>query len=423
MASPFRADDFDSTSGGDAVNVAVAAPVNNRVIIDLSQDDSDNDTMPMDIVEILDSPVLAERPIQHRFDVDRFTLLFDNAQVNPPPLSTLQNSATATTSTYTAPAAVLMNQPLSHSTTTTANSNAESNERQVGARRRNRQNDSGYRFSSASTFYRLPSSNSQPVRFESFDGHIPTFHHLRHHQVQQRSTPIRNDSHQQRSLDINNNNIFTNQSASARINVQSPAAAVTAQAPTVVTTSAEPFSPRAHVSRNEQQSRARRRTSRRRAYAGAAAVAHGGNQAIQQHRLFSTILRMSQGQLLNGADHLGARLLDLDNLSYEDMLSIFGNGDENCGASITDISLLPVFTVTQDDVITTVSAADGTCSQEGDELNSNQYCCSVCLENYRIGEHKKILPCFHNFHENCIDQWLIQNGSCPICKHRISGLS
>ena len=41
---------------------------------------------------------------------------------------------------------------------------------------------------------------------------------------------------------------------------------------------------------------------------------------------------------------------------------------------------------------------------------------SVCIENYRIGETVRILPCNHRFHKNCIDQWLLARRTCPMCK-------
>ena len=30
--------------------------------------------------------------------------------------------------------------------------------------------------------------------------------------------------------------------------------------------------------------------------------------------------------------------------------------------------------------------------------------CAVCIENYRVDEVVRILPCKHRFHKSCIDQ-------------------
>lgn len=43
--------------------------------------------------------------------------------------------------------------------------------------------------------------------------------------------------------------------------------------------------------------------------------------------------------------------------------------------------------------------------------------CSVCLEQVGVGELLRSLPCLHQFHVNCIDTWLRQQGTCPVCKY------
>lgn len=44
--------------------------------------------------------------------------------------------------------------------------------------------------------------------------------------------------------------------------------------------------------------------------------------------------------------------------------------------------------------------------------------CSVCLEQVNVGEIIRSLPCLHQFHATCIDPWLRQQGTCPVCKSR-----
>lgn len=42
--------------------------------------------------------------------------------------------------------------------------------------------------------------------------------------------------------------------------------------------------------------------------------------------------------------------------------------------------------------------------------------CAVCLQAYNPGEQIRTLPCFHQFHTQCVDRWLRMNAKCPICK-------
>lgn len=45
--------------------------------------------------------------------------------------------------------------------------------------------------------------------------------------------------------------------------------------------------------------------------------------------------------------------------------------------------------------------------------------CTVCLEQVNEGELIRSLPCLHQFHTSCIDPWLRQQATCPVCKFRV----
>ncbi|BAT88636.1 hypothetical protein VIGAN_05218000 [Vigna angularis var. angularis] len=47
----------------------------------------------------------------------------------------------------------------------------------------------------------------------------------------------------------------------------------------------------------------------------------------------------------------------------------------------------------------------------------NESCCSICFQEFEDEEFVRTLPnCSHFFHLVCIDKWLVQQGSCPICR-------
>ncbi|KAL7259999.1 hypothetical protein ACSBR1_005790 [Camellia fascicularis] len=47
--------------------------------------------------------------------------------------------------------------------------------------------------------------------------------------------------------------------------------------------------------------------------------------------------------------------------------------------------------------------------------------CSVCLCKFEDIEILRLLPkCKHTFHIDCVDQWLENHSSCPLCRHKIS---
>ena len=50
---------------------------------------------------------------------------------------------------------------------------------------------------------------------------------------------------------------------------------------------------------------------------------------------------------------------------------------------------------------------------------SENYQCIICMEEFKIKEKVKLLPCGHIFHKNCIKEWLLKQKSCPFCKSEI----
>ncbi|XP_034265196.1 E3 ubiquitin-protein ligase Arkadia isoform X5 [Pantherophis guttatus] len=53
--------------------------------------------------------------------------------------------------------------------------------------------------------------------------------------------------------------------------------------------------------------------------------------------------------------------------------------------------------------------------EEGTEEDTEEKC-TICLSILEEGEDVRRLPCMHLFHQVCVDQWLITNKKCPICR-------
>ncbi|TRY54076.1 hypothetical protein DNTS_034499 [Danionella cerebrum] len=55
-------------------------------------------------------------------------------------------------------------------------------------------------------------------------------------------------------------------------------------------------------------------------------------------------------------------------------------------------------------------------NQEADSEFDN---CAVCIEDYKPNDVVRILPCRHVFHKSCVDPWLQDHRTCPMCKMNI----
>ncbi|KAL4218705.1 E3 ubiquitin-protein ligase rnf38 [Mactra antiquata] len=45
--------------------------------------------------------------------------------------------------------------------------------------------------------------------------------------------------------------------------------------------------------------------------------------------------------------------------------------------------------------------------------------CSICISDYKTADNVQILPCKHEFHKDCLSEWLKRNGSCPVCRQDV----
>jgi hypothetical protein len=110
--------------------------------------------------------------------------------------------------------------------------------------------------------------------------------------------------------------------------------------------------------------------------------------------------------LLNSRDlHFQPDNLSLEDIDFEHLLSIFGDGTENMGASQAEIDSLPTHTIK---------------NLEKDLPSIDLQQCVICLEDFKSGDERKILPCFHGYHKECIDHALRNRATCPLCNSSLN---
>ncbi|XP_024028090.1 E3 ubiquitin-protein ligase SDIR1 isoform X3 [Morus notabilis] len=123
---------------------------------------------------------------------------------------------------------------------------------------------------------------------------------------------------------------------------------------------------------------------------------------------------------------------ELDDLDY-DTLRALDNDNATTTQSMTEeeINALPVHkykivgqenacSSMQQPSSSSLAATEDSRKEDGKlKASEDELTCSICLEQVSRGEFIRSLPCLHQFHTNCIDPWLRQQGTCPVCKFRV----
>uniref|UniRef100_A0A672LED8 E3 ubiquitin-protein ligase RNF133-like n=1 Tax=Sinocyclocheilus grahami TaxID=75366 RepID=A0A672LED8_SINGR len=55
----------------------------------------------------------------------------------------------------------------------------------------------------------------------------------------------------------------------------------------------------------------------------------------------------------------------------------------------------------------------------GDLVESEDVSCVVCTDSFKHNEKVTVLPCRHLYHKKCIEPWLLEHPTCPMCKFHI----
>lgn len=64
-----------------------------------------------------------------------------------------------------------------------------------------------------------------------------------------------------------------------------------------------------------------------------------------------------------------------------------------------------------------IAAAGAPTTSTGATNSNDTQGCSICTEDFELGQDQRVLPCDHRFHPDCIDPWLLNvSGTCPLCR-------
>ncbi|KAJ6915389.1 E3 ubiquitin-protein ligase MBR2-like isoform X1 [Populus alba x Populus x berolinensis] len=127
---------------------------------------------------------------------------------------------------------------------------------------------------------------------------------------------------------------------------------------------------------------------------------------------YEQLLVLETNLVLNGLNfydlHREMRL-DIDNMSYEELLAL----EERMGTVSTALTEEAFSECLKTSIYESTPMEDATTNLEGDKDDIR---CSICQEEYADGDEVGRLPCEHRYHVACIHQWLSLKNWCPICK-------
>ncbi|XP_008793388.2 probable E3 ubiquitin-protein ligase HIP1 [Phoenix dactylifera] len=94
--------------------------------------------------------------------------------------------------------------------------------------------------------------------------------------------------------------------------------------------------------------------------------------------------------------------LDIDNMSYEELLAL----EESIGNVSTGLS--------EDRILACLIKRVHCSNQTHDDQEERS--CAICLEEYKDRDNLGSMKCGHDFHIGCIRKWLEIKNVCPVCK-------
>ncbi|KAK7401790.1 hypothetical protein VNO78_13562 [Psophocarpus tetragonolobus] len=112
----------------------------------------------------------------------------------------------------------------------------------------------------------------------------------------------------------------------------------------------------------------------------------------------------------NLVDHHRDMRLDIEDMSYEDLLAL-GERIGNVSTGLTEeIIRNQLKTKTYLYHATSIHTEEEACDNHGVDS------CIICQDEFKSQERIGVLRCEHEYHEDCLRKWLVVKNVCPICK-------
>ncbi|XP_074591748.1 uncharacterized protein LOC141847590 [Curcuma longa] len=106
--------------------------------------------------------------------------------------------------------------------------------------------------------------------------------------------------------------------------------------------------------------------------------------------------------------------MDIDNMTYEELLAL-GEKIGTVSTALTEEALLKCLKRSKYVPISSISGFSS--------LGEGDVKCTICQEEWAVGDELGTLVCEHFYHFRCIDQWLRLKNWCPVCKASVSPTS
>ncbi|ESQ54042.1 hypothetical protein EUTSA_v10025002mg [Eutrema salsugineum] len=129
---------------------------------------------------------------------------------------------------------------------------------------------------------------------------------------------------------------------------------------------------------------------------------------------YEELLIMETGLLLGGLSlydqHRDMRL-DIDNMSYEELLAL----EERIGTVSTALTEEAISKCLKTSIYQKKPSSYGSITKSPCDHKEDAKC-TICQEEYTVGDEIGRLHCEHTYHLKCVQEWLRMKSWCPICK-------